>query len=137
REGQRCLPGSVAFLLYDTYGFPLDLQEVIGREQGFVIDQPGFVDEMQKARDRSAGSKVGETAVAEVYREVLQKTGPVAFTGYERERGDSRVLALIANGSVVDALDAGQEGEVVVAATPFYGESGGQVGDVGSIASGE
>src|SRR5690606_11505737 len=67
--GQRVLPGAVAFKLYDTYGFPLDLQEVIGQEQGFAIDQAGFEREMEGARERSQGSKVGERAVERVYHQ--------------------------------------------------------------------
>ncbi|MGB5312230.1 MAG: alanine--tRNA ligase [Polyangiales bacterium] len=132
-EGVRSLPGEVAFKLYDTYGFPLDLQEVIGREQGFEIDQQGFDRQLAQARERSRGSKVGSSAVAEVYPTLAQEIGPVEFLGYETERAKSEVVALLSDGARVDALAEGDVGEVVTRATPFYPEQGGQVGDRGII----
>ncbi len=131
--GGRVLPGAVAFELYDTYGFPLDLQEVIGREQGFGVDQAGFEQELERARERSAGSKVGEAALDTVYKELAQALPAVAFLGYEREAAGSQVLALLREGQRVERLQAGERGELVTAATPFYAESGGQVGDKGEV----
>jgi alanyl-tRNA synthetase len=132
----RILPGSVAFELYDTFGFPLDLQEVIGREQGFAIDNAGFEAELERAREKSAGSKVGEAEVAAVYREVAAAVGATKFLGYECERADVEIVALCASGGRVDVLTTGQSGEVVARQTPFYAESGGQVGDRGEIRTG-
>ena len=132
-EGIRSLPGEVAFKLYDTYGFPLDLQEVIGREQGFEIDQQGFDRQLAQARERSRGSKVGSSAVAEVYPTLAQEIGSVEFLGYDTERAESEVVALLSDGARVDALSEGDVGEVVTCATPFYPEQGGQVGDRGII----
>jgi alanyl-tRNA synthetase len=129
----RVLPGAVAFELYDTYGFPLDLQEVIGNESGFSIDKPGFDSELEKARERSAGSKLGEEAVDGVYRKLSAEAGEVKFLGYDAESGESQVIGLIANGALVEQLSAGQAGRLVTRETPFYGESGGQVGDHGVI----
>ncbi len=145
----RVLPGDVAFKLYDTYGFPLDLQHVIGEEQGFRIDDAGFESALQEAKERSQGSKVGGPAVLDVYRQVLADVGPVSFTGYAEEDGQSEIVALIHNGVCVrelpiasgaeaggDGLD-GEVAEVVVRETPFYGERGGQAGDRGELRLGD
>ena len=129
----RVLPGPVAFELYDTFGFPLDLQEVIGREQKFAVDVAGFEAELARAREKSAGSKVGEAEVAAVYREVATAVGATKFLGYDSERADAEIVALCVDGQRVDSLANGQVGEVVAAQTPFYAESGGQVGDRGTI----
>jgi alanyl-tRNA synthetase len=131
--GARSLPGEVAFKLYDTYGFPLDLQNVIGEEQGFEIDQAGFDTELEQARLRSQGSKVGGSAVAEVYPVLAQQVGAVEFLGYEQESARSEILALVSEGGPVDELGPGASGEIVTRATPFYPEQGGQVGDRGVI----
>ena len=150
-EGQgdsRTLPGAVAFKLYDTFGFPLDLQEVIGREQGFAIDQGGFDEAMDAARERSQGSKVGSAAAGEAYPPILQAlkdgSGPVRFEGYDREEASARIVALLADGEPVQRLeatnvDAGDRAsaEIITDATPFYGEKGGQSGDLGRIRFGE
>jgi alanyl-tRNA synthetase len=129
------LPGPVAFELYDTYGFPYDLQEVIGQESGFSIDKPGFERELEKARERSAGSKLGEAAVEAVYRGVAVEAGTVEFLGYDSETAESEIVALLVGGKIVDRVNAGQSAEIVTKRTPFYGESGGQVGDAGVIRS--
>ena len=133
RQGSRSLPGTVAFRLYDTYGFPLDLQDVIGHEQGFEVDHEGFEEELGKARARSQGSKVGSSAVADVYTALAQDLGRVDFLGYEREAAQAEILALISDGARVDTLCNGDVGEVITRATPFYPEQGGQVGDRGII----
>ncbi|MET0284439.1 MAG: alanine--tRNA ligase, partial [Polyangiales bacterium] len=133
--GEKLLPGSVAFKLYDTYGFPLDLQEVIGGEQGFAIDQPGFEREMESARERSAGSKLAEKGIERVYHEVVEQVGKTNFIGYESETGNSEIVALLRGGTRVDALAAGEQGELITKLTPFYGESGGQAGDRGVIST--
>ncbi len=133
RGGVRSLPGQVAFRLYDTYGFPLDLQNVIGEEQGFQIDQEGFDEELAQARLRSQGSKVGSTAVAEVYPVLAQRVGAVEFLGYDSETARGEVVALVADGASVDELGPGVSGEIIARATPFYPEQGGQVGDRGVI----
>jgi alanyl-tRNA synthetase len=131
--GARSLPGEVAFKLYDTYGFPLDLQEVIGSEQGFEIDHDGFNRELALARERSRGSKVGSSAVADVYPELAQEIGTVDFLGYEGETSQSEVIALVAEGTRIDRLEEGDRGELITRSTPFYPEQGGQVGDRGVI----
>jgi alanyl-tRNA synthetase len=133
REGTRSLPGQVAFRLYDTYGFPLDLQQVIGAEQGFEIDHEGFERELDQARLRSQGSKVGSSAVAEIYQAIAQQAGGAEFLGYDTESAESDIVALISRGVRTEALGPGDVGEVVMRQTPFYPEQGGQVGDRGII----
>ena len=129
----RSLPGEVAFKLYDTYGFPLDLQNVIGEEQGFAIDHQGFDTELGQARLRSQGSKIGSSAVSDVYPELVQRFGTIEFLGYDQEDARSKILSLVSDGGPVDALGRGESGEIITRATPFYPEQGGQVGDRGVI----
>jgi alanyl-tRNA synthetase len=135
--GGKQLPGHVAFKLYDTFGFPFDLLEVIASEQQFALDEAGFKHELALAKERSQGSKVGHEAVSDVYHQLVQELGATTFVGYEKERAGSTVAALVQNGARVPALREGEKGEVVVRVTPFYGESGGQVGDRGVIKAGD
>ncbi len=135
---RRILPGATAFKLSDTFGFPLDLTQVIGAERGFEVDVQEYERAMQEQRARSEGSKVGEEAIAHVWRDVLaavQKVAPsgVKFVGYEREEGEGRVVAILSDGRLVDRVSEAEEAIVVTDVTPFYGESGGQAGDVGVI----
>ncbi|MEM7608519.1 MAG: alanine--tRNA ligase [Myxococcota bacterium] len=134
-EGKgRKLPGDVAFKLYDTYGFPLDLQRVIGEEDGFVIDQTGFDAALAEAKVRSQGSKVGTSAVADVYFPILNGMDEaVRFEGYEAQELTAKVVAIVQNDATVESASEGQV-ELVTDATPFYGEKGGQVGDRGAVA---
>jgi alanyl-tRNA synthetase len=123
------IPGETVFRLYDTYGFPLDLTADVARERGLTIDQAGFDAAMAAQRGRArAASKFG----AEL-RDSIKLSGKTEFHGYERLTGTGRVTALIFDGEVVDALRQGQEGRVVLDRTPFYAESGGQMGDTGSL----
>lgn len=131
---QRVLPGSVSFELYDTYGFPVDLQEVIGEELKFSVDRQGFDRELEQARRRSVGSKVGEEAVRAAYRNLANRVD-VEFIGYRTEDAETTVVQLLLNGDFVDLLSEGETGEIVTAITPFYAETGGQVGDKGEIRS--
>jgi alanyl-tRNA synthetase len=130
------LPGEVAFRLYDTYGFPLDLTEAIGRDEGFVVDTKGFEGEMKKQRERARehwkGS--GDAEVEEVFKQLRSQDIKTEFTGYKKTRETARVKALIVSGQVVHELeDQGMEFQLITDRTPFYGESGGQVGDRGWI----
>jgi alanyl-tRNA synthetase len=134
QDGKKLLPGGVAFKLYDTYGFPLDLQDVIGEEQGFVVDQEGFKKALGIAKDKSKGSKVGDKAVGRVYHQLAEELGKTTFFGYDSEHTESTVAALLSDGARVNELSSG-DAEVVTKATPFYAESGGQVGDRGVITS--
>ena len=134
QEGKKTLGGSEAFTLYDTYGFPLDLTEVICAERGYSVDKAGYDAALEEARRRSE-FKGREQAVEGVYREALGNLpdGAVAFTGYEKDADRAAVLAIVKDGALVDAAGEGDRVEVVTAKTPFYGEAGGQVGDAGRI----
>ena len=134
--GKSVLPGSVVFRLYDTFGFPVDLTADILRDQGFTVDQEGFEAEMEAQREkaRAAWKGSGEESVAAVYRELRRAGVASAFAGYERLDARSPVVALVRDGRRVPEAREGDAVEVVLAETPFYGESGGQVGDTGSVA---
>jgi len=136
-QAARTLPGEVAFELYDTYGFPIDLQEVIGQEQKFTIDVAGFDKALAAAKERSQGSKVGDAAVQAVYKTLASQHAAVRFTGYDTETDTGKVVALIADGAAREVIGQGQSAEIVVDQTPFYAESGGQVGDRGVIVVGD
>nr|WP_314258969.1 alanine--tRNA ligase [uncultured Devosia sp.] len=129
------LNGASAFKLYDTYGFPLDLTEDALRMRGITVDQPGFDAAMaaQKAEARKSWSGSGEAAQDTVWYGLLDKAGPTEFLGYETETAEGEVKALLKDGKEVESLSKGDEGFVIMNQTPFYGESGGQVGDTGAI----
>jgi alanyl-tRNA synthetase len=134
-DGTKLLPGPVAFKLYDTYGFPTDLQQVIGEEQGFAIDMTGFEREMEGARERSKGSKLAEEGIERIYHVLAEKVGKTQFVGYDTETASSRITALVRANESVQALNEGEEGELIAKSTPFYGEGGGQVGDKGTVST--
>ncbi|WP_172123569.1 alanine--tRNA ligase [Devosia sp. 919] len=129
------LNGATAFKLYDTYGFPLDLTQDALRARGIAVDQAGFDAAMaqQKAEARRSWSGSGEAATGAVWYGLADRLGPTEFLGYETETAEGEVTALLRDGAEIDRLEAGQEGYVVLNQTPFYGESGGQVGDAGSM----
>ncbi|HEY2365997.1 MAG TPA: alanine--tRNA ligase, partial [Polyangiaceae bacterium] len=133
-RGETTIPGEIAFKLYDTFGFPLDLTEVIARERDLSIDEDGYQAALEAQKKRSAGSKVGEEAVEKVFYEIVEKHGAVKFTGYEREDGEAKVVAIVKGGAIVESASEGDEVTIVTDVTPFYGEAGGQVGDKGEIA---
>lgn len=134
------LPGEEAFTLHDTYGFPVEITSEICAGRGVTVDMEGFercMDE-QRERARAAGAKDAEAAWSTyggVHADLLKELGPTEFVGYDRLSCDSKVVALVRGGVRVDSLSAGEEGEVVLAATPFYAEMGGEVGDTGEIAT--
>ncbi len=135
-EGQP-LPGDVAFKLYDTYGFPLDLTQDVLRTQGRPVDEGGFkaaMDEQRrKARESWAGS--GEAATEKLWYELKDELGATEFFGYDTEVAEGKVTAIVKGDARVDQASLGDEVMVIVNQTPFYGESGGQVGDQGVIFS--
>ncbi len=133
-QGRRELDGRSAFTLYDTFGFPLDLTEVICAERGLTVDHAGFDVAMGEARERSQ-FKGMEHAIETVYRDAVARVegGAVTFTGYERETDRGRVVALIVDGALVESAVADTVVEVVTDRTPLYGEQGGQVGDHGRL----
>jgi len=131
--GETVIPGKVAFQLYDTFGFPMDLTRVIAAERGLGVDEPGFDRHMAEQRARSEWKGSGEAAVGDLYKQIAQELGETHFLGYETPTARAEVKALLVNGARAAKAKAGDAVEVVAAATPFYGESGGQVGDQGRI----
>ena len=130
------LSGEEVFRLYDTFGFPLDLSQDIASESGIGVDVEGFNLEMerQKTRARASWSGSGSQQVPQLYRDIVDKVGAVAFTGYDEERTQgAKVVALAAGEDQVDSFSGDGEVEIVLDQTPFYGESGGQVGDTGTL----
>ena len=124
------IPGEIVFKLYDTYGFPLDLTADIARERGLVIDEEGFEAAMEQQRDRArSASKFAASTEGAIRTEAES-----VFCGYEGTEGSGTVVALYRDGEPVDALSAGEEGAVILSSTPFYAESGGQIGDTGILA---
>ncbi len=135
----RVIPGEIVFKLYDTFGFPTDLTADIVRKDGLGLDMEGFERAMaaqrEKARESWKGS--GEEAISEVYHRLSVGGIATEFVGYEGGTvGTSEVTAILKQGQVVEEIDEGDEAEVIVAKTPFYGETGGQVGDTGVIMTG-
>jgi alanyl-tRNA synthetase len=130
------IPGADAFKLYDTYGLALDFTEELARDRGLGVDKAGFEGELQAQQERArSASKMGAVTGDPVYMGLLDE-GRTDFLGYQSlVVEEARVLAVLQGGKLVRRLDAGQEGEIVLDRTPFYGESGGQVGDHGVIAS--
>ena len=124
------IPGETVFKLYDTHGFPVDLTADVARERGLTIDQAGFDAAMDAQRERArAASKFGADL-----GDSLKLEAKTRFTGYEALAGRGLVTALIAAGALVDSLSAGEEGQVILDSSPFYAQSGGQVGDAGVLA---
>ena len=132
---KQALPGSVAFKLYDTYGFPLDLTQDALREQGRGVDLDGFQAAMQeqRTRARAAWAGSGDAATEQVWFETKERVGATEFLGYSTESAEGEILALVLNGVGASTATAGTDVAVVLNQTPFYAESGGQVGDTGTI----
>ena len=132
------LPGEVAFKLYDTYGFPLDLTEDILKKQGVAVDSDGFDQHMllQKERARKAWVGSGESKTDAIWFDIMSEFGSTEFLGYPLDNAEGKVVSLIWNGASVDQIsEKGQKFTLISNQTPFYGESGGQMGDIGTIGS--
>jgi alanyl-tRNA synthetase len=129
------LPGEVAFRLYDTYGFPLDLTQDALREQGRSVDLAGFETAMaeQRRRARAAWAGSGESGPETVWFELREKLGATEFLGYTSEVAEAEIIGLVVGGMSVEQVDTGERVQVLLNQTPFYAESGGQVGDTGTI----
>ncbi|MBN9490303.1 MAG: alanine--tRNA ligase [Alphaproteobacteria bacterium] len=127
------LGGDVAFKLYDTFGFPLDLTQDVLRARNITVDTAGFDKSMdeQRAKARAAWAGSGEAASEAIWFDVRQKVGATEFLGYDTERAEGKVTAIVVESKEVASLKAGQTGWLVVNQTPFYAESGGQLGDTG------
>jgi alanyl-tRNA synthetase len=131
------LPGATAFKLYDTYGFPYDLTEDALRARGLSVDRAGFDAAMaeQKAAARAAWKGSGEKASDDLWFDIAEEVGPTEFTGYAGHEGEGIVQAIVTDGRRVETAKQGETVTIVVNQTPFYGESGGQVGDAGKLQS--
>jgi alanyl-tRNA synthetase len=131
--GGQALPGAIAFTLYDTFGFPLDLTQDVLRGQGRTVDLAGFEAAMavQRAKARAAWAGSGEATTDRLWYEVREQAGATEFLGYDTERAEGQAVALIVDGKPVDHAAQGAALSLVVNQTPFYGESGGQMGDAG------
>ena len=129
------LPGETAFKLYDTYGFPYDLTEDALRARGLTVDRAGFDAAMaeQKAAARAAWKGSGEKASDEVWYDIAEQHGATEFIGYTATTGEANVVAIVRDGRSIRTAITGEEVVIVTNQTPFYGESGGQMGDVGTI----
>ncbi|MBI4837585.1 MAG: alanine--tRNA ligase [Nitrospirae bacterium] len=133
-SGGKVIPGQELFKLYDTYGFPLDIAQDIAKDNGILVDEQGFEKEMEIQKTRARASWTGgEAEVTGIYKKLLKETGPTEFLGYENIKTDAVIRSLIKGGIPADEAKEGDEVEVILDRTPFYGESGGQAGDKGII----
>jgi alanyl-tRNA synthetase len=131
----KTIPGADAFRLYDTYGFPVDLTADIARERGLTVDMAGFEKAMNEQRERARAANQFE-GKASISAELVQRLPPTSFIGYGAHDADAlRVVAIVRGGGDVSELDDGQEATLILDATPFYAESGGQVGDTGLLSN--
>ncbi len=141
QTGQKELTGKEAFKLYDTYGFPLDLTEDILEEEGLQIDESGFNSEMDKQRARARAAREETSFSSEgsgkVFAEIASRAEEIEFTGYGRLSEQSKLLGIVKNGQEVDTITSGEKAEIILEQTPFYAESGGQVGDQGLLRLGD
>ena len=131
------LPGATAFKLYDTFGFPYDLTEDALRARGLAVDRAGFDEAMaaQKAAARAAWKGSGDRASDDLWFDLVEEHGPTEFTGYSGHEGEGIVLAIVKDGARVDSVAEGEKAQLILNQTPFYGESGGQIGDSGQLSS--
>ncbi len=131
---QKVIPGEEVFKLYDTHGFPVELTEEIAAEQGFTIDTSGFEQSMQRQQERSrSASTFVQAKDDQALTELLKRHGPTEFIGYEGFSGSSKVIGLVVDGKEVESISAPQQALILLDVTPFYAESGGQVGDRGDL----
>lgn len=132
------IPGEEVFKLYDTHGFPVELTQEIAAEQGFTIDTAGFEQSMQRQQERSRAASASTFVQGRddnALTDILNRVGPTEFTGYQGLTDSSKVVALVVNGIEVESISAPQQALVILDKTPFYAESGGQIGDRGDLSS--
>ena len=137
-DGGSVLSGGTAFELYDTFGFPFELTEEICEEKGMTVDREGFDKAMEEQRERarSSSKQLENRILKTVYTKLADTLGATKFLGYSETKAESRVLAIVADGEEVETLVAGLEADVILEATPFYAQKGGQVGDKGTLVCG-
>jgi alanyl-tRNA synthetase len=135
-EGKKTLPGKVAFRLYDSHGFPLELTEEVVAERGMTVDHVGFDAEMDKQRERArSASPFQREKGEEAWTQLVKGLPETAFSGYDGVSDESEIVALLVNGQPVDMVTAPESAAIVLARTPFYAEAGGQKGDQGVLSS--
>lgn len=134
---KKVFPGDVAFKLYDTYGFPVDLTADALKSRGITVDMTKFEScmEEQRATARASWAGSGDTGTDKLWFDLLEKNGPTEFLGYDTERAEGQVVALVKDGACVDSLQEGENGILLTNQTPFYAESGGQTGDTGTLST--
>ncbi len=139
KQGKKFLSGDIAFKLYDTFGFPLDLSETIAEEAGLTIDHEGFkkLMEGQRQQARASWKGSGESATQEIYQDLVQSKIQSEFLGYQRLDGLAKITAIVKAGKSVTEINQSEQAEIFCDVSPFYGESGGQVGDCGEIIGAE
>jgi len=135
KENRKVIPGELIFKLYDTYGFPLDLTEELARDEGFSLDRPGFEAAMeeQRARARESWKGSGDESLKETYKNLAAQNLKTEFVGYEGLEAEGKILKILKGDREVLSAGAGEEVEIIADRTPFYGESGGQQGDQGTL----
>jgi len=138
-QGSSVIPGKDAFELYDTYGFPLDLTQNVAEEQGITVDEDGFQKAMagQRERGRAAWQVSGGIFETGIYSEILKEHSPTQFDGYENFSLDAQIVAIVKDDELFSGAQEGDEVEIVLDRTPFYGEVGGQMGDTGWLTKDE
>lgn len=136
KTNSRLIPGEEVFRLYDTFGLPFDLIREMAQDSELEIDELGFQRELNKQRERArAAQKSEEVGISEIYKQLKQKAGNLSFKGYDDYELETQVFAIVKNGEILSKLEKDEEGEIFLFETPFYAESGGQVGDIGMILS--
>ena len=139
QQGTSVVPGDQLFRLHDTYGFPLDLATDIAEDSGYSVDREGFDAAMRGQREKARGAWAGsgQAAVAPIYAKLHDELGETRFEGYAKTALETTVTAIVCDSARVTELGEGQTGELIFAATPFYAEAGGQVGDIGTVDAAE
>ncbi len=132
-KGEKVVPGKTVFTLYDTFGFPADLTQIIAEERGFTVDEAGFEAAMDEARERSGFKGSDQETVDGIYKNLTSELGATRFVGYDGTEGTGTVRAIVAGGARVERAEVGSAVGLIVDQTPFYAESGGQIGDAGEI----
>ncbi|MFZ3138273.1 MAG: alanine--tRNA ligase [Thermodesulfovibrionales bacterium] len=135
KDGSHVIPGEEIFRLYDTFGFPLDFAKDIAMDAGLKIDEDAFQKEMESQRERSKGQQIAVTGSISFNVEASLITDKIQFLGYDTLKSDAIVLAIFKNNKLVNELYSSEEGDIILDKTPFYGESGGQAGDTGTMES--
>ncbi|HEU5377936.1 MAG TPA: alanine--tRNA ligase [Ktedonobacteraceae bacterium] len=136
KQGKKIIPGTDAFKLYDTHGFPLELTQEVAGEHGFTVDTPGFEQAMERQQERSRSTNVFvQGKDDQALDAILKRVGPTEFTGYLGVNSSGKIIGLVVDGAEVEMISAPQTALVLLDVTPFYAESGGQIGDRGEIES--